>query len=100
MVYLPNPQKHGSYGDDRLLNRAEHVTGDDPIPGNYKRVLDPEKAMWLAAVPETIRNAPARVYDGSEVIYFRCYKGVVHQVVTSMEAIVINQNTYSSGLIS
>lgn len=56
--------------------------------------------MWLAAVPETIRNAPVRVYDGSEVIYFRCYKGVVHQVVTSQEGVVINQNTYSSGLIS
>jgi hypothetical protein len=99
MVYLPNPQKHGGYGD-QVLNRAEHVTGADPIQGSHQRVLHIDKAKWLAAVPETIRNAPVRVFDGNEVIYFRSYKGVVHQVTTSAEGVIINQTTYNSGLIS
>lgn len=99
MVYLPYGQTRGSYGDP-VLNRAEHVTGADSMPGAHQRILDIEKAKWLAAVPETIRHAPVRVYDGNEVIYFRCYKGIIHQVTTGAEGVVIRQTTYDSGLVT
>jgi len=99
MVYLPYAQTEGGYRDP-ILNRAEHVTCTDEKPGAHHRNLHPEKAKWLAAVVETIKNAPVRVHDGNEILYFRSYAGYTHQVTTSGEGVFLDHKIYESGLVT
>lgn len=99
IVFLPNGQTRGGYNDP-VMNRAEHVTGADIAPGSHNRNLDIVKARWLAAVPDTIANAPVRVTGGSEVIYFRNYRNKTHMVVTTKEGVFVDQQAYDSGLVT
>lgn len=99
IVFLPNGQTKGGYSDP-VMNRAEHVIGTDSKPGAHDRNLQSDKLQWLAAVPDTISNAPVRVHEGSEVIYFRNYRNKTHQVVTTKEGVFVDQNAYESGLVT
>lgn len=100
LVYLPYGQTRGSYGDP-VENRAEHVVAYDQEQGTHQRQLDRDKARWLAAVPETIRNGAVRVGDEKSVYYFRRYSsGAVHMVVTSREGVLTDQKLLDSGLVT
>jgi hypothetical protein len=98
-VLLSNPQTRGAYSD-KIKNRAEHATGRELKKGSNVRELDPEKAQWLAAVPETIQNAPVKVYAGSEVLYFRKYRRKTHMVVTTREGVFLDQEPFDSGFVT
>jgi len=98
-VLLSNPQTRGGYSD-KIKNRAEHATGSEVKPGRNQRILNPEKATWLAAVPETIQNAPVKVYAGSEVLYFRKYRKKTHMVVTTKEGVFLDQEPFDSGFVT
>lgn len=80
-VTLNNPQKRGKFSDE-ISNRAAHLIGRETVKGTENRVLDPRKAEWVGAVPETIRNAQARVRQGTETLYFKRYAEGLHMVVT------------------
>jgi hypothetical protein len=98
-VLLSNPQTRGGYSD-KIKNRAEHATGRELKKGSSVRELDPEKAQWVAAVPDTIQNAPVKVYAGSEVLYFRKYRKRTHMVVTTKEGVFLDQEPFDSGFVT
>jgi len=98
-IYLPYGQTKGNY-PDQLSNRAEHLTSTETNKGSHDRTLNIEKAKWLAAVPETIKNGAVRVRTDRSILYFRNYNGKTHMVITSWEGVVINQSTFKSGLVS
>ena len=91
-VTLNNPER-GS-----LAARARHLVFD-----NTTDQLNPAKAAWLSAVPDTLQNAAARLVDpvSGNRVYVREYQdGTKHMVVVEPDGRVAEQKPFTGSLIT
>jgi len=91
-ILLANPE------DGYISKRALHLVWD-----NEKDAIHLDKAKWLPNVPETLRNAAARVVDqqSGNRIYVRAYNNnEKHMVVVAPDGNVIEQESFKGKLIT
>jgi hypothetical protein len=91
-ILLKNPEG-GSLG-----RRVKHLIWDSDLDR-----LAPQKAQWLPNVPETLRNADARLRDpdsGNRVYVHTYADGSKHMVVVRPDGVVEDQKPFSGKLIT
>ncbi|CAN5367228.1 hypothetical protein BH10PLA2_BH10PLA2_20530 [soil metagenome] len=98
-ILVANPEGRGPAG---LGERAKHLAAPRKLSiGSGERIYEEHKARTSAALFETIRNAQAKVEQGSEILYFRKYSnGLIHMVAVNKLSGKSAYGAYDGGLLS